>query len=296
MSNELKTPVSIFSGTLQILEKTLEKLPDNSWKKSMDRAQRNVERIKVLQDEIRDIILGKESEARQLMSSFVDQCADLLENTIETETGETKILDRVRTRINDIFEIKNTESEEILLDEFVRLGLEKIRLEFAHRELKIEQAFESTPPIFTAAEPLQKVVAGLIKNAVENTPDRGKIKVMVFNKESGPCFVVKDYGIGIHVDHQTRIFNGFFTTQETVAYSSKKPFDFNAGGRGADLLRMKIFSERYHFSIHASSKRCQFILGKNDICPGNIAECFFCKNESNCYQSGGSIFTVDFGI
>ncbi len=65
----------------------------------------------------------------------------------------------------------------------------------------------------------------------------------------GASLVVKDYGIGIIVDHQRRIFEGFFTTQETAVYSSKKPFDFNAGGRGADLLRMKIFSERYRFSI-----------------------------------------------
>ena len=34
------------------------------------------------------------------------------------------------------------------------------------------------------------------------------------------------------------ISEGFFTTQDTMAYSSKKPFDFNAGGKGADLLRI----------------------------------------------------------
>jgi PAS domain S-box-containing protein len=295
LSHELKTPISIFSGTLQILEKKLETLPDYSWKRSMDRAQRNLERIKHLQDEVRDIILENESEP-QLLSFFIDQCTDLLENTIETQTGDTKILDRVRTRINDIFKIKNTGPEEIWLDEFVRCSLEKMRLKFAHRGLKIEQALESTPSVFIPTEPLQKVINGLIKNAVENTPDQGKIKVIVSNHESGPCLAIQDYGVGILDDHQTRIFKGFFTTQGTAVYSSKKPFEFNAGGRGADLLRMKIFSEQYNFSIHVSSKRCKFIPGKNDICPGNIRECSFCKRKSDCYQSGGSIFTVDFKI
>lgn len=42
LSHELKTPVSIFSGTLQILEKNLKTLPDDSWKRSMGRAQRNL--------------------------------------------------------------------------------------------------------------------------------------------------------------------------------------------------------------------------------------------------------------
>lgn len=296
LSHELKTPISIFSGTLNILEKKLETLPDSSWKRSMGRAQRNIERVKHLQDEVRDIILEKESEHLQLLSFFVDQCTDLLEDTIEAETGETKILDRVRTRINDIFKIKNTGREEILLDEFVRRCLEKMSPEFAHRGLEIEQALESTPSIFIAAEPLQKVIDGLIKNAVGNTPDQGKIKVIVSNQESGPSFAVKDYGVGIHTDNQTRIFKGFFTTQETATYSSKKPFEFNAGGRGADLLRMKIFSEQYNFLIHVSSKRCKFILDKNDSCPGNIRECPFCESKTDCYQSGGSVFTVDFKI
>ncbi len=296
LSHELKTPVSIFSGTLQILEKKLETLPDDSWKRSMGRAQRNLERIKHLQDEVRDIISENEYEHPQLLSFCLDQCTDLLEDTLEMEIGETTVLDRVRTRINDIFKIKNTGPEEIWLDEFVRQGLEKMRLKFTHREIKIEQVIEPTPSVFIASEPLQKVMSGLIKNAVENTPDQGKIKVIVSNHETGPRFSVKDYGVGILPDHRTRIFKGFFTTQGTAAYSSKKPFEFNAGGRGADLLRMKIFSEQYNFSIHASSTRCKFIPDKNDICPGNIGNCSFCKSKSDCYQSGCSIFTVDFKI
>lgn len=296
LSHELKTPVSIFSGTLQILEKKLETLPDDSWKRSMDRAQRNLERIKGLQNEIGDIISENKYEHPQLLSFCLDQCTDLLEDTLEMEIGEAKVLDRVRTRINDIFKIKNTEPEEIWLDEFVRQGLEKMCLKFTHREIKIEQVLEPTPSVFIASEPLQKVMEGLIKNAVENTPDQGKIKVIVSNQESGPRFSVKDYGVGILRDHRTRIFKGFFTTQGTAAYSSKKPFEFNAGGRGADLLRMKIFSEQYNFSIHASSTRCKFIPDKNDICPGNIGNCSFCKSKNDCYQSGGSVFTVDFKI
>jgi hypothetical protein len=107
-------------------------------------------------------------------------------------------------------------------------------------------------------------------------------------------FRVKDYGIGIIQDHQRRIFEGFFTTQETANYTSKKAFDFNAGGMGADLLRMKIFSERYHFSIDALSNRCRFIPNINDICPGDITQCPYCTDAADCYQSGGSVFTVQF--
>ena len=37
---------------------------------------------------------------------------------------------------------------------------------------------------------------------------------------------MRDYGVGITEDAQRRIFEGFFTTQDTMAYSSKRPFDF----------------------------------------------------------------------
>jgi len=65
LSHELKTPVSILSGTLNILSKKLKPLPDETWKRSMDRAKRNVERIKRLQDEINDIILEKGVDPKQ---------------------------------------------------------------------------------------------------------------------------------------------------------------------------------------------------------------------------------------
>jgi hypothetical protein len=85
--------------------------------------------------------------------------------------------------------------------------------------------------------------------------------------------VVHDQGIGLTEEAQKRIFEGFFTTQETLQYSSKTPFDFNAGGKGADLLRMKIFSERFNFKISMTSTRCSHLPDATDRCPGSQAVC-----------------------
>jgi hypothetical protein len=143
-------------------------------------------------------------------------------------------------------------------------------------------------------DPLEKVVQGLIKNAIENTPDEGKIEVRVQKGGEGTELVVRDYGVGIREENQGAIFEGFFSTQETMDYSSKSPFDFNAGGKGADLLRIKIFSERYHFGIEMASSRCRFIPKGSDICPGRIAKCTFCEKPEDCHASGGSVFTLFF--
>jgi signal transduction histidine kinase len=153
---------------------------------------------------------------------------------------------------------------------------------------------ESTPPAYMPAQPLQKVVDGLVKNAIENTPDEGMIEVVVHQKGKGSELVIRDYGVGIVEEDRKRIFEGFFATQETMDYSSKRPFDFNAGGKGADLLRMKIFSERYNFKIDMTSSRCGFIPEIRDICPGRIGECAFCKSKEDCYSSGGTTFSLYF--
>ena len=77
-------------------------------------------------------------------------------------------------------------------------------------------------------------------------------------------------------------------------YSSKRPFDFNAGGKGADLLRMKIFSERYGFKIEMTSSRCLYIPLDKDICPGKISACDHCREREDCLESGGTTFRVFF--
>ena len=146
------------------------------------------------------------------------------------------------------------------------------------------------------SEPLEKLIAGLIKNALENTPDEGKIKVKMRNRQKSVELVIKDAGVGIVEEHRQRIFEGFFPTQEIDSYSSKTPFDFNAGGRGADLLRMKIFSERFNFKLHMQSTRCRYIPLPSDVCPGRISQCSFCQSSEDCYASGGTTFRAVFPV
>ena len=105
---------------------------------------------------------------------------------------------------------------------------------------------------------------------------------------------VSDYGVGITPDNQARIFEGFFTTQETMDYASKNPFDFNAGGKGADLLRMKIFSERYGFKIELTSARCPLIAKETETCPGRISRCPRCQTGRGCHQTVATAFLLYF--
>ena len=102
--------------------------------------------------------------------------------------------------------------------------------------------------------------------------------------------------MGITPENQKMIFGGFFHTQDTMLYSSKRPYDFNAGGTGSDLLRTQVFSERYGFSVDFNSIRCGYIPTDKDLCPGRISACRFISNADGCFASGGSVFSIRFRV
>ncbi len=111
-------------------------------------------------------------------------------------------------------------------------------------------------------------------------------------------FTVRDTGVGIHEAYKNILFDGLITTRDTMAYSTKTPFEFNAGGRGLDLLRTKVFSKRYNFKIEMETKRCIYLPSEKDLCPGDIRECPHCRElEANCcYESGGTTMRLLFPI
>lgn len=294
LSHELKTPLSVLLASLNILNKKLTELPAGTWEPTFERARRNLDRILEIQYQVEDIMENKEYRTQGLLSSMLEQCADELESLVAEEVGEGQVVQKIKERIHNLFSPEKEENSTILLDDFVKQRIESLESKYAHRPLDIDTEFEKVPEICVPEDVINKVIDGLIRNAIENTPDNGRIEIKVSKKGTGVELLVKDYGIGITEEDQRRIFEGFFTTQETMSYSSKRPYDFNAGGKGADLLRMKIFSERYNFRIHMESTRCSHIPGEKDICPGDIEECAFCEKHENCHQSGGTSFYIFF--
>ena len=74
LSHELKTPVSVLDGSLDVLAKKLAKMPQNTWKRTMDRAKRNVNRLREIQEETDDIMRDKQYKSYDLLSQMLDQC------------------------------------------------------------------------------------------------------------------------------------------------------------------------------------------------------------------------------
>ena len=273
LSHELKTPVAVMLSSIKILSRRLESLPEDSWQPTLERMQRNLNRLIGIEDEVYDIVEKKSFSHKPVYTLIFDQCKDVIEALIAQETGETGVIKKVRQKLDNIFSTRDLEEKQVHLNNFVAQRIIETRPLFSRRDVDLKTRLSSVPPIRIPLDPLQKVVDGLIRNAIENTPDGGSIHVQVQDTAKGVEFIVQDKGIGLTPEAQKRIFEGFFTTQETLQYSSGQPYDFNAGGKGADLLRMKIFSERYRFKISMTSKRCSRLPGDTDVCPGSTEAC-----------------------
>ena len=273
LSHELRTPVAVLLSSIKVLSRKLTELPEDTWRPTLDRMQRNLKRLIDIEDQVYDILEKKSFHHTPVFGLIFDECADMLEALIAEETGEAGVVQKVQDVLDTIYSTPEQQAVDVRLDQFVDRRVQALRPLFSHRQVNLTTRLTPVPAIRIPREPLQKVVDGLIRNAVENTPDGCDIQVQVHETGRKVELVVHDQGIGLTEDAQKRIFEGFFTTQETLEYSSRQPFDFNAGGKGADLLRMKIFSERYEFKISMTSTRCSRLPEISDTCPGNKDRC-----------------------
>ncbi len=294
LSHELKTPVSVLLASLNLLRKKLKALPEDKWSATVERAERNLQRILEIQLQVEDIMMDRGYKAYPMMSSMLEQCIEELEALLAEKVGEGEVVQWLRDRLEQEFGLRESPLEEIFLSGFVEERLRALEEKHAHRRINIVKHLETDESVNMPRDVMEKIVDGLVKNAVENTPDGGRVELFVRDRGNGIELVVKDYGVGIVAENSRRIFEGCFATQDTIDYSSKRPFDFNAGGKGSDLLRMKVFGERYGFQLNMTSSRCGFLERKGGACPGDIDQCKDCESENDCLNSGGSAFSAFF--
>ena len=296
LAHELKTPVAVLSASMKLLSKKLAELglENKLIEKIFTRGQRNLNRILDIQYEVEDLLRKKDFKAYHILNKLLDACKDELMILIESETENVDIINRVHNTIENLFGPKEIKSQSLLFDEYLTKQIERLRPKFRHRKCLLNTQIDKNVPVYIPPEILDIITNGIIRNAFEYTPDAGKIDIILKNTQDYPELIVTDYGIGFTKEKLHLIFENYFSPPESMDYSTKNPYDFNAGGRGFDLLRIKIFSERYHFKIWIDSNRCGNIPEDNDICPGDIHLCRACTTIDDCFNSGGTIVHIKF--
>jgi PAS domain S-box-containing protein len=295
ISHELTTPLAVIQGNIRLLKRKLKRLPiDTNLQNIMETLERNLARLFDISKETDEIFrVSQELEAGVLLDNL-DRLWQRIEDLSDMPPDVRSHLDALKAWLSQYLSGSTESFQSINLFPFVLDMLERVKQLSNHRNIRFQ--VEGKNDLFVFIDPLilQNVVEGLLRNAVENTPDGGAIRLVVEQKHGKIILHIMDYGVGITEENQAYIFDGLFHTKDTVLYASKKPYDFGAGGKGLDLLRMKVYGQRFGFDLSVTSKRCVHIPTDQDQCPGDISQCPHVGNAKECAASGGTTFTVAF--
>lgn len=296
LAHEIKTPVSVLSASMTLLSKKVKALglENITIENILTRGQRNLDRILDIQYEVEDLLRKKDFKAYNVLTRLLDACKDELSVLFESETDNVDIINKIHDSIESIFGPKKIQSKSFFFDKYLKKQIEKLRPKFLHRKCLLNIQIETNQEINIPPEILDIITEGIIRNAFEYTPDKSKIDVILKKRGNHQELIVKDFGIGFTKKKLHLIFENFFNPPESINYSTKNPYDFNAGGRGFDLLRIKVFSERYNFKIWIDSDRCSVIPNDDDVCPGDIELCQACTTPDDCFISGGTSIHIEF--
>jgi len=264
LSHELRTPLAVIQGNIRLFKRKAQAhTPPLVKEETFESLEKNLNRLFDIQQETDQIIRTYQ----------------------ELEKGP---------QVEELVTHRPVSLETIQLYPFTERLLEKVKSRARHRNLQIE--LDGAKDLNLRLDPhiLEESLIGILKNAMENTPDEGMIKVILEQKGQWVQFKVMDFGIGISKEDQGHLYDGLFHTQDTELYTSKKPYDFGAGGKGLDLLRIKTYGQRFGFDISEGTQRCIYLPTDRDLCPGKISSCPHCRTREDCFKSGGSTFCISF--
>ncbi len=263
LSHELRTPVAVIQGNIRILKRKIQKqTPPILGEEVFDLLERNLGRLSHIQLAADEIIRFNRE----------------MEKSPPLHTRPSAGIERIS------------------LYSFAQKVLGEVKQEASHREVQI--TLEGAKNLILNVNPrvIEDMFIGLLKNSIENTPDEGMIRILLEQKAQWIQLKFIDFGVGITKENQRRLFDGLFHTLDTEFYGSKKPYDFGAGGKGLDLLQMKVYSQRFGFDISAASQRCLYLPTDKDLCLGRISKCPRCRVRKDCFNSGGSTFSLTFAV
>lgn len=114
------------------------------------------------------------------------------------------------------------------------------------KSIKIKLSHEDKDYMVSADKMrIQQVIYNLIDNAIKFSPTNADIEVDVFDKNDKVFVSVKDYGIGISPENQTKIWDRFYKADE-LARQGKK-------GTGLGLAIVKEIINAHNENINVVS-------------------------------------------
>jgi two-component system phosphate regulon sensor histidine kinase PhoR len=190
---------------------------------------------------------------RQLNSVLLEGLAGPLQEKQQDFVKRTmNKIDALLGLINDLLDVSRLEAGRLVRQQVaVDVGkmIEEIAalMEPRAREQKIELtcSLKDLKPILADPKNIEEVLNNLLSNAINYSPDGGKVRVTARGIEQFIEIKVSDTGVGIPAEELTKIFEKF--------YRVKHPKTRHITGTGLGLSLVKGIVEAYHGSIGVES-------------------------------------------
>jgi signal transduction histidine kinase len=208
LSHELKTPLVILKGAFRLIRKRLSDSELAKIEKSLARGTRNIKRLSELQLKIDDILTHMKVSPENKIDFRRESLLDLIE---EFQDGdEAGSLEDLKAHIQHIDRRSQIHKEFFDVSSLLNPICDKVRTVVEKRSLCLMRQFDNGIRVHTDESVFRKVCSGLLKNAIENTPDEGCVEVAAKSNPESILIEFRDHGVGITEHNQKQIFSGFF--------------------------------------------------------------------------------------
>jgi len=136
-----------------------------------------------------------------------------IEELLSVMTSETQRIDRIVQQFLEYARPPRLAPEPVDLDALVGdvAGRARSRAESRGVRLEVDASGAGTAVVDPAQ--LRQALDNLVRNAVEATPEGGRVSLSARREEGGHAILVRDTGRGIEPDHLPRVFDLYFTTK-----------------------------------------------------------------------------------
>ena len=184
--------------------------------------------------------------------------AELLENNLVKPGDEPRFFHLIRGEAERLLALVEDIIHLSQLDEGADLTFERVDLSKIAREAaaSLQSAAEERgaalsvtgePAYVTGAEGLlREMIYNLCNNAVKYNVEGGRVEISVQSQEKSVTLSVKDTGIGIPEEYQTRVFERFFRVDKSRSKAS--------GGTGLGLSIVKHIAQVHRASVRLTSR------------------------------------------
>jgi len=151
--------------------------------------------------------------ARLLQKKFNNDDPD--REKADTIIRATERLEKMMHNILDFSKPLALQLSHGYLNETVRNSLSIVAKTAQKKEITIESLLSpNLPAIAFDAMRMEQVIINLTLNAVQASPERGKVSIRTSLVEKNLAIDVADCGSGISLDHRAKVFDPFFTTKK----------------------------------------------------------------------------------